>query len=143
MGSCDAPQRAADGAPRSPKTGTRADEEVEHETHNAPWGQKTPPPGMRLAHLPEVAGPQVLVCSSLCLFVSYSLTLLLSYSPTLLLSYSPTFLRSCNFSLLQFFSLRICLSKSFSRARIDIHDDDTERHVRALRIIRDFRANGR
>ena len=46
------------GAPRSQKLATRAEEEVEHETHYALRGQKTPPPGERPAPLSEVAGPQ-------------------------------------------------------------------------------------
>ena len=48
----------ANGAPRSQTVATRAEEEVEYEPHNALRGQKTPPPGERLAPLSEVAGPQ-------------------------------------------------------------------------------------
>ena len=48
----------ANGAPRSQKLATRAEEEVEYEPHYALRGQKTPPPGERLAPLSEVAGPQ-------------------------------------------------------------------------------------
>ena len=46
------------GAPRSQKLATRAEEEVEYETYSAPGRQKTPPPGKRPAPLPEVAGPR-------------------------------------------------------------------------------------
>ena len=49
---------AANGAPRSQKLATRAEEEVEYEPHYAPRGQKTPPPGERPAPLSEVARPQ-------------------------------------------------------------------------------------
>ena len=45
------------GAPRSQKHATRADEEVEYEPHHALRGQKTPPP-RGPAHLSEVLGPQ-------------------------------------------------------------------------------------
>ena len=48
----------ANRAPRSQKLATRAEEEVEYMPHNAPRGQKTPPPGERSALLSEVAGPQ-------------------------------------------------------------------------------------
>ena len=48
----------ANGAPRSQKLATRAEEEVEYEPHYALRGQKTPPPGERPAPLSEVAGPQ-------------------------------------------------------------------------------------
>ena len=48
----------ANGAPRSQKLATRAEEEVEYEPHSALRGQKTPPPGERPAPLSEVAGPQ-------------------------------------------------------------------------------------
>ena len=48
----------ANGAPRSQKLATRAEEEVEYEPHYALRGQKTPPPGERSAPLSEVAGPQ-------------------------------------------------------------------------------------
>ena len=44
----------ANGAPRSQKLATRAEEEVEHEPHYALRGQKTPPPGERPAPLSEV-----------------------------------------------------------------------------------------
>ena len=48
----------ANGAPRSQKLATRAEEEVEYEPHYALRGQKTPPPGERPAPLSEVAAPQ-------------------------------------------------------------------------------------
>ena len=48
----------ANGAPRSQKLATRAEDEVEHEPHYALRGQKTPPPGERPAPLSEVAWPQ-------------------------------------------------------------------------------------
>ena len=48
----------ANGAPRSQKLATRAEEEVEYEPHYALWGQKTPPPAERPAPLSEVAAPQ-------------------------------------------------------------------------------------
>ena len=49
----------ANGAPRSQKLATRAEEEeVEHVPHYALRGQKTPPPRERPAPLSEVAGPQ-------------------------------------------------------------------------------------
>ena len=49
----------ANGAPRSQKLATRAEEEeVEHVPHYALRGQETPPPGERPAPLSEVAGPQ-------------------------------------------------------------------------------------
>ena len=48
----------ANGAPRSQKLATRAEEEMEYEPHYALRGQKTPPPGERPAPLSEVAGPQ-------------------------------------------------------------------------------------
>ena len=48
----------ANGAPRSQKLATRAEEEVEHEPHYALRRQKTPPPGERPAPLSEVARPQ-------------------------------------------------------------------------------------
>ena len=50
-------EAALHAAPRGPKT-ARAQEEVERETYNVPWHQKTPPLGVRPAPPSEVAGPQ-------------------------------------------------------------------------------------
>ena len=47
-------------APRGPKTDRAVEEEV-REVNDALEGQKRPPPGMRPAPLPEVAGPQAAV----------------------------------------------------------------------------------
>ena len=47
-------------APRGPKTDRAVEEEV-RELNDALEGQKRPPPGVRPAPLPEVAGPQVAV----------------------------------------------------------------------------------
>ena len=52
------PVHTANGAPRSQKLATRAEEEVEYVPPNSVRGQKTPPPGERRAPLSEVAGPQ-------------------------------------------------------------------------------------
>ena len=46
------------GAPRSQKLATRVEEEVEHEPHHAPRGQKTPPPGSGRHLCLRFAGPQ-------------------------------------------------------------------------------------